>query len=480
MSQVSRVRWAAIGAAIAVSLGAGGWGIVNATVSSGPKSVYVPIVPCRLADTRGGMSTVGLRNTPIGPAEFHSFVVHGTNGNCTIPSGATAIVANVTAVNPTARGYMTLWPAGESMPTASSLNYLAGQAPVPNAVTVTLSGGGKMSVFNSAGTVNVIIDIAGYYEDHHHDDRYDTKAEVDAKIVERTNRLTDAQIAMLRWDQDPGRAATIAVGQNPYGVVFDGTSIWVSNAADGTLSKVDPATNTVLDTFSVGSTSYGLAFDGDDIWISSGSNFVSRFDRTSNTVVATVTTDAYPSGIAFDGTHIWVANTMMSSVSKIDPATNTVVATLTGISGAYGVAYDGTSIWVVSGFSNSVKRIDPATNTVIATVAVGQDPYNVAYDGTSIWVTNAGTNNVSKIDPATNAVVATIAVGTNPYGVAYDGTSVWVTNIDSDAVSKINPSTNAVVATVAVGDSPQGIAYDGTNLWIANAFADTMTKVLSF
>jgi hypothetical protein len=180
---LGRVRWAAIGAALAVSLGAGGMGIVNATISSGSKAVYVPISPCRLADTRPAPDTVGSKSTPIGAGQTHTFTVRGSNGNCAIPTGATAIVANVTAVGPTAQSFMTIWPADQPQPNASSLNYSAGQAPFPNAVTVTLSGDGKIKVANKNGNVHVIVDIAGYYEDHNHDDRYDTKEQVDAKIA---------------------------------------------------------------------------------------------------------------------------------------------------------------------------------------------------------------------------------------------------------------------------------------------------------
>jgi YVTN family beta-propeller protein len=403
MSAVSgfgRVRWAAVGAALAVSLGAGGIGIVNATISSGSKAVYVPISPCRLADTRPAPDTVGSKNTPIGAGQTHTFTVRGSNGDCSIPAGATAIVANVTAVGPTAQSFMTIWPADQPQPNASSLNYSAGQAPFPNAVTVTLSADGKIKAFNKNGNVNVIVDIAGYYEDHNHDDRYDTKAQVDAKVVERTTRLTDAQIATLRWDQDPGRAATVTVGAFPWGVAFDGTSIWATNAGSDNVSKINPATNAVT---------------------------------------ATVTVGAFPRGVAFDGTSVWIANQSSYSVSKINPATNAVTATVTVGSGPFGVAFDGTSIWVTNQDSNSVSKINPATNAVTATVTVGGNPQGVAFDGTNIWVANLGSASVSKINPATNAVTATVTVGPNPRGVAFDGTNIWVTNGGANSVSKIIP-----------------------------------------
>ena len=167
-----RIRWAAIGAAVAVTLGAGGIGVVRATVSSGPKPIFVSITPCRLVDTRPAPTTVGTRATPLNPAETATFTVHGTNGNCTIPAGAVAIDANVTITAPTSDGFLTMFPADAALPNASNLNWSAGQAPTPNAVTVDLSADGKVNVFNERGTVNVIIDIVGYYEDHNHDDRY--------------------------------------------------------------------------------------------------------------------------------------------------------------------------------------------------------------------------------------------------------------------------------------------------------------------
>jgi hypothetical protein len=71
-----------------------------------------------------------------------------------------------------------MFPADAPLPNASNLNWSAGQAPTPNAVTVDLSADGNVNVFNERGTVNVIIDIAGYYDDHNHDDRYVPQGEI--------------------------------------------------------------------------------------------------------------------------------------------------------------------------------------------------------------------------------------------------------------------------------------------------------------
>lgn len=71
---------------------------------------------------------------------------------------------NVVAINPTLDSYLTVYPSDAlSVPLASNLNWVAGQAPVPNAVTGTLSATGKISFFNNAGQVDIAADIMGYF-----------------------------------------------------------------------------------------------------------------------------------------------------------------------------------------------------------------------------------------------------------------------------------------------------------------------------
>ena len=100
-----RSRWAAIGAAVAVALAGGGLGIAHAVSSPPANQVTSLMTPCRLLDTRVAPYGVGARQTPLGPQETFTATVWGTNGNCTIPSTATGIVANVTVVNPTAASH---------------------------------------------------------------------------------------------------------------------------------------------------------------------------------------------------------------------------------------------------------------------------------------------------------------------------------------------------------------------------------------
>jgi hypothetical protein len=181
---MTRSRWAAIGAAVAVTLGAGGIGLVNATNPAGAVT-FVPITPCRLADTRPNPADAGLggRDTPLGAGETFTLDANGILGQCTaIPQTATGVSMNATSVNPTAPTFITIWPADATRPLASSLNALPGEPPTPNGVTTELSPTGEFSVYNLAGTVDVVIDINGYYIDHEHDDRYYTEDQIDASM----------------------------------------------------------------------------------------------------------------------------------------------------------------------------------------------------------------------------------------------------------------------------------------------------------
>jgi hypothetical protein len=162
---MSRYRLVHVGAAALLSAAAVTTINIAHSVFAGatPVSSYVPTVPCRLVDTRA-TSAVGPRTTPFGPGETTTLAVSGTNGECTIPSTATAISTNVTIDNPTAPSFLTVFQADAARSHTSNLNWQASSAPVANQVTVGLSAMGAINIFNNAGTVDVIIDIFGYYE----------------------------------------------------------------------------------------------------------------------------------------------------------------------------------------------------------------------------------------------------------------------------------------------------------------------------
>lgn len=136
--------------------GAGGGGSGGGGSGSGATkgSRFVPAAPQRVVDTRqalgiSGSMTAGVATTITLPAN--------------VPSGASAVVLNVTATRTLGAGFVSLWPAGQPMPVASNLNVEQAGQTIANLVTVPIGVGRNVAVVSSVGA-DLIADLAGWYE----------------------------------------------------------------------------------------------------------------------------------------------------------------------------------------------------------------------------------------------------------------------------------------------------------------------------
>ena len=133
---------------IAVSLTA-----TAALAQTGPFSFFA-LPPCRVLDTRGG--------PPFGVNTQRDYTIKGA---CGVPAGAKAISVNVTVVSPTGASFLTLWPAGGGRPNVSTINFTQNDPSLANGAIVGLGASSPdLSVFNSSGTVHVILDVTGYFQ----------------------------------------------------------------------------------------------------------------------------------------------------------------------------------------------------------------------------------------------------------------------------------------------------------------------------
>ncbi|MGW0363906.1 PKD domain-containing protein [Streptomyces sp. NPDC002990] len=146
-----------------VELYNGGWesidliadvtGYFTRTASSG----YTPMAPVRFADTREGLGTA--RGQLAGQSSF-GLQIGGSRG---VPSGVTAVALNVTVTNPREAGHLTAYPSGQQAPTASNVNFSAGQT-IANSVIVPVGADGRINIRNGAWMpTDVIVDVVGYY-----------------------------------------------------------------------------------------------------------------------------------------------------------------------------------------------------------------------------------------------------------------------------------------------------------------------------
>ncbi|MFN8040317.1 MAG: fibronectin type III domain-containing protein [Acidimicrobiales bacterium] len=189
--------------------GSGPPSALSAPVTANPVS-FVPTGPTRAVDSRLGLGTAA---SPWGPSETR--VVPGAP-----PEADVAVVLNVTAVHPSAPTHLTVWPAGRPMPTASNLNIPAGEVR-PAAVIVSPGPGGGIAVFNNAGSVDVIVDVVGYFAATGPQDRFGSVP---------PTRVLDSRDTSP-WG--PGQTSPVQVAGGTTGVPVDATAVAVNVTVTG-------------------------------------------------------------------------------------------------------------------------------------------------------------------------------------------------------------------------------------------------------
>jgi hypothetical protein len=141
--------------------------VVDVVGWSAPRSVaggksFQAIAPRRVLDTRTGL---GAKKARVGRSKAIGVAVSGKGR--VLPTGASAVVLNLTSVGSTARStYLTAWPAGLRRPTASDLNAAAGRT-TANLVVVRIGTAGKsrgrINLYNNSGSTHMVADVVGYY-----------------------------------------------------------------------------------------------------------------------------------------------------------------------------------------------------------------------------------------------------------------------------------------------------------------------------
>jgi len=122
------------------------------------QSLFYPITPCRVADTR--FASYG----PLGPpaltaGQSRAFPI--PSGACGVPAGALAYFLNVTVVPRGPLGYITAYPTGQPVPLVATLNDDAGEIR-GNAAIVAAGTGGAISIYTTDAT-DVVIDLYGWF-----------------------------------------------------------------------------------------------------------------------------------------------------------------------------------------------------------------------------------------------------------------------------------------------------------------------------
>jgi len=174
------------------------------------------------------------------------------------------------------------------------------------------------------------------------------------------------------------------------GITASSDSIWIVTDKDGkTLSRINPATNSVRQKISIPGGSYNpLSSDG-MVWITGfDRNILTAVDAHSGEVLASIPVGSKPRFITSGGGSVWTLNQGDGSVTRIDVNSRKVTATIAvGIPGPGGdLCYGADSVWATT-FDLPLTVIDGQTNKVLRQWA-GQGGDSLRFGHDSIWLTD--------------------------------------------------------------------------------------------
>jgi ABC-type transport system substrate-binding protein/DNA-binding SARP family transcriptional activator len=227
---------------------------------------------------------------------------------------------------------------------------------------------------------------------------------------------------VARAGRDGRVTDTIRVGSGPGAIAAGAGAVWVANGLDGTISRVDPGTATVVQTIRVPGTPAAVAVAAGSVWVA-GDDVV-RIDAGTGRVRGTVHVEGHATAIAAAAGGVWVTAADARTLWRLDARTAAATARIPLPGGAAALAFDGHALWVAG--DSGVTRVDPVSGAVTATVPTGGTPAGLAAAAGRIWVADEARGRLLRIDPEREEVTREVRLEGRPSAVAAIGARVWV------------------------------------------------------
>jgi YVTN family beta-propeller protein len=267
-------------------------------------------------------------------------------------------------------------------------------------------------------------------------------------------------------------------------------SIWVTDGPGEAVTRIDPATNTVIATIPTGRPVGYIAAGGGAVFVASSlTDTLLRIDPATNSIVATFSSGGLmPAGMRVADGYLWVANhhgDPTGSVAKIDLATNQVLALIPLgaaqlTSGPASIEATQGAIWVGVPNLSVVARIDTATAAVTDLIPMRSACGGLAAIDDSLFVGGGGNDcapGITRVDVASRQAIERIVTGGFVGGVAAGDGSVWGGAFASGFLVRLDAATSEVTGMLKLRGSPVNVAYGAGAVWVTDEDAHTVTRV---
>jgi DNA-binding SARP family transcriptional activator len=288
----------------------------------------------------------------------------------------------------------------------------------------------------------------------------------------------------------------VLVGAYPTALTADGSFVYVCNAGDATVSRIDPKRRTVLDTGALSRAIDLVALNG-HLWTANGGvpghvaippgtvtdlEFGSAAMRTIR-VGPSLDGDEQQTTLASDGEFgLWAGNADSATVREIDPSLDRTLRIIHGVApgglAAVGNSRTGDIVWASEPSRNLVDEIDGNSGRIIRRIHVSGRPTRLAADDQAVWVLTPGARRaVVHISARTGKPVASIPLPIEPNRVLLAAGAVWITGArrtdyrlkqsSGGMVIRIDPKENRIAAQIPLGDlGADGLVLSRGLLWV--------------
>lgn len=193
-----------------------------------------------------------------------------------------------------------------------------------------------------------------------------------------------------------------SAAQNPQDAAWDGSSVWVADIASTILYEIDPSDGTLLSQFDhPGDNPDGLTFDGTNLFVSDDATsidvIVFELSRTGTEIGSWTLGPAVldSEGLAYDGStgNFWLTDDTSNTVFELDADNGNIISSF-DYPGADpdGITWRDGQLFIVDEETREILQFDTSGNLLdsVSIAGIGDNPRGITWDGSSFWIT-AGT-----------------------------------------------------------------------------------------
>ena len=298
--------------------------------------------------------------------------------------------------------------------------------------------------------------------------------------------VTVAPDSVAVLDEGGKLAGDVPIGGRPVSLTIDDDAVWVANADDGTVLRIDPDSHEVVETIGLGADVNSVAVGFGSVWVAGGNDeSLFRIDPDENAVEATLrfgkADPLRPDPVFFVAAGleaVWITQGEKSFEStrgrmrsrresrsrhRLLPRRSLVVPV--------GLGAGGGNVWVPT-LDERLVRIDEGTGAISATTQLPGGGLSPDVGAGALWlIVLTETPQVSKFDPSNLTQTASVPFPSErlegfPVALAMAEGAVWAADHGRSLVWRIDSTTARAEPVATVGYHPISIAATPDTVWV--------------